>query len=88
MKKTSTQKFADILARICIADTEYHNYTDEDLRNATTIFSHFLFDHIFSNCQHLPFEEQIELSSKSGEDLHKFIKQATGKDMHKIPDTI
>jgi hypothetical protein len=81
MLKPQIQKSADVLANLCIENTETHNnYTDEDLLNATMIFSHFLFDAICTAKKDVSSEERCKIVYEAGNAIREIIKSSTGKD--------
>lgn len=85
MKKEIIQKFAERLANMCLKDSSnYNNYSDKDLENATLIFSHFLLDVIWTENQHLSLEKQMELAKTTGKAIYELIKASCGKDMKEI----
>jgi ATP-dependent RNA circularization protein (DNA/RNA ligase family) len=83
--KEQLQKGAKYLADLCLEFSQtYHGYTDKDLQNATLIFSHFLFDVIFRENQHLPLGKKMELAETTGKAIRELIKTTCDKDMHEI----
>jgi len=82
MKKIQTQ--LDKLSNLCLEEDTYQKYSDDDLMNATLVFSHILLDIIYSESQHLSFTKQVKLAEKTGEAIRYLILSCTGKDMHKI----
>ena len=84
--KEKIQTPAEYLANLCLENGEiYHNYDDQDLLNATLIFSHFLMDVIYTeNKKNLPLPKMEELAETTGKAIRELIKVATGKDMHVI----
>ena len=63
---------------------EYQEYSDEDLLNATLIFSHVLIDKVFETNQKLSQKELENLALTTGEAIRELIRSATGLDMHKV----
>ena len=83
--KQKIQINADNLATLCLENGEtYHNYSDEDLLNATLIFSHFFMDKIYSENQHLSKDKKLELAETGGKAIRELIKTSCGKDMHEV----
>ena len=77
------------LADLCISEADnYHNYTEEDLFNATLIFSHFIMDVSYTNNVNLLDKEKMDKAEKIGKAIRELIQEATGKDMHVIADKI
>lgn len=84
MKHTISYQ-AEELANLCLLSSEkYHEYSDEDLVNASLIFTHIFMDHIYSSNQHLDPGSLMELAETSGKALRELIGVATGKDMHEL----
>jgi hypothetical protein len=84
MKKT-IQKQTEELANMCLVNSEKHqDYSDEDLINATLIFTHFFLDQIYSSNQHLEPGALMELAETSGKAIRELIGVSTGKDMHDL----
>jgi hypothetical protein len=82
---TDMQMLAEKLANKCLEHSEvYHKYTDEDLLNATLIFSHFFMDVLYTTNQNITFEKQQELAEEAGKAIRELIKMFTSKDMHLI----
>lgn len=87
--KAKIQTSIDFLANLCLENAEiHHEYSDEDLINATLVFSHFLMDKIYSENQHLSKEKQLELAGTTGKAIRALIKASCGKDMHEIVSKI
>lgn len=85
--KKQIQKKAISLANICLSNGEkFHEYTDDDLMNATLIFSHFLMDKIFDKNKYASRSSHIEIASSAGRDLRNIIIKYAGKDMHEIAE--
>jgi len=83
--KIKIQKLANSLADECLLNAEnFHGYSDDDLLNATLIFSHFLMDVLFRENQHIDFNKQCDLATTTGKAIRELIKASTGKDMHKV----
>jgi len=82
--KTLTKVSADYLASLCLENPEYQVYEDKDLINATTIFSHFLIDMIWTTNQKLSQSKREKLAETTGKEIRKLILKATGKDTHKM----
>ena len=73
------------LADKCLGDAgNYRNYSDEDLFNATEIFSTVLLDKIFTENGKLSKPKLEELAETTGKAIRALIKACTGKDMHRI----
>ncbi len=71
------------LAEQCLENAEtYHKYTDEDLINATLIFSHFLMDMIYTQNKYLSQNEKEDLAKTTGKAIRELIIASCGKDMH------
>ena len=79
------QTSLEYLAGLCLeVPQEFQNYTDEDLLNATLIFSHFLLDAIWKTNQDMKQKKREELADYTGKAIRELIKTATGKDMRKV----
>ena len=72
------------LSNMCLEEEGFNDYTDQDLINATLVFTHFFLDHIFSSNKGLAADDMEELAVKSGEAVRELIRAATGKDMHEL----
>lgn len=83
--KKEISKQTEILANLCLVNSETHQeYSDEDLINATLIFTHFFMDHIYTANQGMNMGKLLELSETSGKALRELILVSTGKDMHEL----
>jgi hypothetical protein len=87
--KKQIQTSAEYLANLCLENsTFYQGYTDEDLFNATEIFSHVLFDVVYSENMDLSHKAKLELAENTGKAIRELILASTGKDMHGIVKTL
>lgn len=83
--KEVMQKMVNELANISLMSAQVHQgFLDEDLMNATQIFSHFLLDIVYTQNKHLPEDKMLELGETTGKALRELILSTTGKDMHDI----
>jgi len=83
--KEKIQLGAEALSNLCLLEAErYHGYTDEDLINASMIFSHFLMEVLYRENKYLPQPKLEDLAETAGEAIRQLIMSCTGKDMHKI----
>lgn len=81
--KDQIKTSAEYLANLCLENAEvYHGYDDDDLVNATLIFSHFLMDTLYTENQNKDLETQKEIAELTGKAIRELIKATTGKDMH------
>jgi hypothetical protein len=83
------KKTIDVLTRelsdMCLNEHgQKIGYTEEDLFNASLIFMHFLSDKQFDFTRKLGFKKMLDMGTKSGRELHKFILKYTGIDMKKV----
>lgn len=65
---------------------ELQNYNEQDLLNATLIFSHVFTDLSYQNYRKLNFTQfqSVKLAEESGKNIRQTILLATGIDMHKV----
>lgn len=83
--KEEIKVLAEQLADLCTDNSlEHSHYNDVDLFNATRIFTHFIFDVVYSENKSLSYENKCKLSVYTGNALRQLIFTVTGKDMHKI----
>lgn len=75
----------DKLADRCLDEDQYQHYTDTDLLNACTIFSHVLLDVMYTeNVNHLAKEELEYLAQTTGKAIRELVRASTDKDMHEV----
>ena len=88
MKKLTKKQFktqVNKLVTICLERSDtYQVYDDEDLMNASLIFTHIFGDVLFTENQHLCFEDRCKVATLAGEAFREFIKVSIGKDMAEV----
>ena len=64
----------------------HQKYTEEDLVNASLIFSHVFADCSFTYCKKMKYTQKQAglLAVEFGKNIHKTVLLATGIDLHKI----
>lgn len=78
--KEQLQTSVEYLAHLCLEEAvTHHSYTDKDLEHATIIFTHFLFDVVYS-----VHKDKCEMAKTTGEAIRTLILKTTGKDMKVI----
>ena len=75
---------AEWLANSSLEIEEFNNYSNDDLENATLIFTHFLIDVIWRENQNLTQEKKEELAETTGEAIYQLILASTGLDMIEV----
>jgi len=76
---------AEYLDNRCLESAgTYFCYSDKDLENATLIFSHILFDVVFSENRNLKIGKQMELAETVGKAIRQLVLDSTGKDLLEI----
>ena len=83
MKEKISQALEN-LSTLCLYEDEFQDYTEEDLFNATLIFSHILLDNIWRTNQDLKKEAREELAYYTGNAIWELIKSTTDIDMHDV----
>jgi hypothetical protein len=79
------QKDLEKLVTLCLEENSHQEYTDEDLLMATHIFSHILFDVVYTtNKDNLSFKNMADLSEQVGNAIRELVKISTDKDLHDI----
>lgn len=63
---------------------KYYNFTDKDLFMATSIFSFFLMDKMWSENTSLSPESRIAFAEETGRTIRDIVFIATNKDMRKV----
>lgn len=85
--KETIQTSAEYLSNLCLEEDTHQAYTDKDLENATIIFSHILFDVVYSENKGISKEGMSELAETPGKAIRELIRASTGKDMWDIVKT-
>lgn len=83
----SIQKMTDSLAQECLKQAEIFrdDYTEEDLFNASLVFSHFLINTIYKkHAKRLPQRALELLAKEAGSALHSLVLASTGVDLKKV----
>ncbi len=89
MNEAKITLLAHGLANLCLEEgNQHHSYNDEDLLNATLIFTHFIMDLMYTKHMSLPLEKQMILAEETGNAVRELIKKATGKDMFIVTDKV
>ena len=83
MKEKISQAL-ESLSTLCLYEYEFRDYTEEDLFNATLIFSHILLDNIWRTNQDLKKEAREKLAYSTGNTIKELIKIATDIDMRNV----
>jgi len=79
---TKQQKKLDELSDLLLEDSAYYRmFTDDDLLNATMIFSNVLFDLVYTGAMEISDKERLKLVFKTGKDLRNLIIKSTGLDV-------
>jgi hypothetical protein len=83
MKEKISQALEN-LSTLCLYENEFQDYTEEDLFNATLIFSHILLDNIWRTNQESRQSTREELATYTGNAIRELIGSVTYIDMHDV----
>lgn len=77
------KKAVNELSMACLEENEHQNYTDDEIMDATVVFSHFIMDRIYSNNSGtLPPEELMKIVHESGKAVRDLLIAVVGIDPH------
>jgi hypothetical protein len=85
MKKLIQSQLDSLSTTILLDSARYHEYTDQDMFNATHIFMNIFLAKAYQyNRDRLSQEAVEDLARDAGQGLREYILKYTGKDMHKV----
>lgn len=67
---------------------EHLSFTEEDLFNATTIFSAVMFDLQWTYSPMMSMSEHLKRASETGQAIRKVVYDSTGRDMHQVAEEL